>query len=87
MSTVKKFISKFKKLLRAPERGAPNVLDRLKLKYNWEPPMMPPKPTICSAAKQGNLEEIKKFLENGTDVNITNPHGETPLHLAVMMNR
>ena len=37
---------------------------------------------LCSAAKEGNFESIKKLKEDGGDYSMTDYDGRTPLHIA-----
>jgi ankyrin repeat protein len=39
---------------------------------------------LFSAAKKGNINKVKKFLDKGKDVNITDINGYTLLHVAAM---
>jgi ankyrin repeat protein len=43
-----------------------------------------PSISILEAANKGDIETIKQRLEAGTDVNVKDPHGGTPLHRAAM---
>ena len=45
----------------------------------------PPK-DIQEAARQGNIEAVKRHLAAGTDVNIKNERGLTPLDRAIPHN-
>ena len=47
-----------------------------------------PKPTmtLCEAAKAGDLEQVKRNLQNGTDINAEGNKGLTPLHYAARGN-
>ena len=38
--------------------------------------------SILNAAKQGNIEAVKKHLADGVDVNAKDNHKSTPLHFA-----
>ena len=38
--------------------------------------------SIFNAAKQGNIEAVKKHLADGVDVNAKDNHKSTPLHFA-----
>jgi len=40
------------------------------------------KETLYGAAASGDIDEIKRLLSQGTDVNVTNEEGQTPLHKA-----
>ena len=46
----------------------------------------PTSSTIFQAVKVGNLEEVKKLLAQGTEINIRNSKGSSLLHVAVMFN-
>jgi len=37
---------------------------------------------MCSAAKEGNFQGIKKLKEDGGDYSMTDYDGRTPLHIA-----
>lgn len=37
---------------------------------------------LCLAARNGNLDSVKKYLEEGADINVINPEGLTPLGCA-----
>ncbi len=37
---------------------------------------------IFSAAKEGNIEEVRRLVESGVDVNVKDNDGRTPLHFA-----
>jgi len=43
-----------------------------------------PIPPIHKAARKGNLDKVKVFIEQGIDVNVKNNLGNTPLHLAII---
>ena len=43
-----------------------------------------PSMSIYDAATEGNIEVVKQHLANGADVNASNMHGETPLHVAAL---
>ena len=38
--------------------------------------------SLIEAAKRGDLDEVKRLIENGADVNIKDNDGDTPLHYA-----
>ena len=40
-------------------------------------------PNIWIAARDGNLEIVKKYINNGVDINAKDKEGDTPLHKAV----
>ena len=51
-----------------------------------EPPTAKaPAISIHEAAKEGNIEAVKKHLDAGTDVNAKDQNSATPLHLAAVM--
>jgi ankyrin repeat protein len=37
---------------------------------------------LMAAARDGNIEAVKQHLAAGTDVNVKEKHGMTPLHFA-----
>ena len=39
---------------------------------------------VCLSAYLGDLSKVKDYLRQGKDVNATNEHGNTPLHMAAM---
>ena len=46
----------------------------------------PPK-DIWEAAKQGDIEAVKQYLDAGADVNAKTKHGDTPLDVAIGLKR
>lgn len=38
---------------------------------------------LFDAIKQGNREKVKELIIRGTDINIQNPQGNTPLHMTI----
>ncbi len=40
--------------------------------------------SIHEAAKEGNIEAVKQHLADGTDVNVKDKYGRTPLHAAAV---
>ena len=46
-----------------------------------------PSVDIHQAAKDGNIEAVKQHIAIGTDVNVMNNAGGTPLHMAVFWGR
>ena len=42
---------------------------------------------IHKAARRGNVKEIERLLDNGTDPNVKNKQGQTPLHIAAAYGR
>ena len=42
---------------------------------------------IWEAAYDGNIEAVKHHLDAGVAVNVKNEGGETPLHVAALMNK
>jgi ankyrin repeat protein len=45
-----------------------------------KPPPQPPDISIYQAAKEGNIVAVKQHLAAGTNVNLENKRGNTPLH-------
>ncbi|MGL9757805.1 MAG: ankyrin repeat domain-containing protein [Wolbachia sp.] len=42
---------------------------------------------LINAAKEGNIEQIRKLIEDGADVNAINEFRQTPLHKAIELGR
>ncbi len=43
--------------------------------------------TIAFAAAEGNVQEVEKFLKSGTDPNVVDEFGNTPLIMALAARR
>ncbi len=50
-------------------------------------PSQPPTMPLFRAIHTGNLDQVKRHLRQGTDINQTGPDGETPLHVAARDGR
>jgi ankyrin repeat protein len=44
-------------------------------------------PPLHEACWNGDIESVKKFLDQGTDINLKDPFGQTPLHVATREHR